>query len=157
MKSKAVFVTLSCLAGLALALSAVVVAQQRDGGQRGGAQRGGQQEEFPQPPAPREYAVKEIPGVIAAGAKWQVAWQGTDNADGLLGTPDGGIAFAQEQPSTVGKLDKDDHFSILIRGTHGAGSLGMDPQGRIIAMERTCTDPATQAEELQRHVQSRRK
>ena len=141
MKSKTVLVILACLVGLAFALDVFVVAQQRGDGQRGGGQRGGQQEELPQPPAPREYAVKEIPGVIAAGAKWQVAWQGTDNADGPVGTPDGGIAVAQEQPSTVGKLDKDDHFSILIRGTHGGGSLGIDRQGRIVAVERTCTDP----------------
>ena len=133
MKSKTVVVFLSCLVGLALLLDMLVEAQQRGEGQRAGGQ--------PQPPAPREYAVKEIPGVIAAGAKWQVAWQGTDNADGPVGTSDGGLIFAQEQPSTVGKLDKDDHFSILIRGTHGAGSLGIDHQGRIIAVERTCTDP----------------
>ena len=133
MKSKTVVVFLSCLVGLALLLDMLVEAQQRGEGQRAGGQ--------PQPPAPREYAVKEIPGVIAAGAKWHVAWQGTDNADGPVGTSDGGLIFAQEQPSTVGKLDKDDHFSILIRGTHGAGSLGIDRQGRIIAVERTCTDP----------------
>src|SRR5262245_44909770 len=131
MKSKTLLGILSCLIALAIALNSMVLAQQR----------GGQQEQFPQPPAPREYAVKEIPGVIAAGAKWQVAWQGTDNADGPIGTPDGGIAFAQEQPSTIGKIDKDDHFSILLRGTHGAGSLGIDRQGRMIAVERTCTDP----------------
>ena len=95
MKSKTVLVILACLVGLAFALDVFVVAQQRGDGQRGGGQRGGQQEELPQPPAAREYAVKEIPGVIAAGAKWQVAWQGTDNADGPVGTPDGGIAFAQ--------------------------------------------------------------
>src|SRR5262245_42986835 len=141
MRTKTLFGIPACLVGLAVALNSMVAAQQRGEGQRGGGQRGGQQEQFPQPPAPREYAVKEIPGVIAAGAKWQVAWQGTDNADGPVGTPDGGIAFAQEQPSTIGKIDKDDHFSILIRGTHGGGSLGIDRQGRMIAVERTCTDP----------------
>src|SRR5207249_12285981 len=120
----------ACLVGLGFALVVFVVAQQRCDGQRGGGQRDGQQQELAQAPAPREYAGKEIPGVIAAGAKWQIAWQGTDNADGPVGTSDGGLIFAQEQPSTVGKLDKDDHFSILIRGTHGAGSLGIDRQGR---------------------------
>jgi gluconolactonase len=141
MKSRTVLAMLSFLAGMTLALNALVGAQQRGAGQRGGAQGDGQQQEFAQPPGTREYAVKEIPGVVAAGAKWTVAWQGTDNADGLVGTPDGGIVFAQEQPSTVGKLDKNDQFSILLRGTHGAGSLGIDRQGRIIAAERTCTDP----------------
>jgi hypothetical protein len=39
----------------------------------------------------REVTVSEIPGVIAAGAKWQIVWQGTNNADGIVGTADGGL------------------------------------------------------------------
>ena len=54
----------------------------------------GAQEQFP-----RDVTVTEIPRVIAAGAKWQQVWQGLDNADGI-------VIFAQEQPSTVRKLDK---------------------------------------------------
>src|SRR4051812_7288049 len=30
----------------------------------------------------RDVTVQAIPGVVAQGAKWSVAWQGTDNADG---------------------------------------------------------------------------
>jgi hypothetical protein len=37
----------------------------------------------------REVTVSEIQGVIAAGVKWKIAWQGTDNADGLVGTAAG--------------------------------------------------------------------
>ena len=40
----------------------------------------------------REVTVSEIAGVVQAGAKWTVAWQGTDNADGIIGTADGGLA-----------------------------------------------------------------
>jgi gluconolactonase len=109
--------------------------------QRGRGQRGGGQEAFPQPEPAKEVTVKEVPGVIAAGAKWTLAWGGTNNADGIVGTPDGGVMFAQEQPSFVGKLDKDDHYSVLVRDTHGAGSLSMDSMGRIVAVLRTCTDP----------------
>src|SRR5579871_493503 len=36
----------------------------------------------------RDVTVQAIPGVIAPGAKWSVAWQGTDNADGIVGTAD---------------------------------------------------------------------
>src|SRR2546423_5652632 len=100
------------------------------------AQRG-----FPQPQPAREVTITAIPGVIAAGTKWTLAWQGTDNADGILGTSDGGLLFAQEQPNQVSKLDKDDHVSIFLKDTHGAGALTMDSKGRIIAGERTCTDP----------------
>lgn len=89
----------------------------------------------------REVMVTAIPDVIDAGAKWQLAWQGTDNADGIVGTKDGGLLFAQEQPSTVRKLDKNDNVSVYIEDTHGAGALAIDSKGRVLAVERTCTDP----------------
>jgi gluconolactonase len=90
---------------------------------------------------PRDVTTSAIPSVIAAGTKWQQVWQGTNNADGLVGTPDGGIFFAQEQPSTVRKLDSKDQESVYVRDTHGAGSLAIDSQGRLLAVQRTCTDP----------------
>jgi gluconolactonase len=90
---------------------------------------------------PREVTITAIPGIIAAGTKWQQAWQGTNNADGVVGTPDGGLLFAQEQPSTVRKLDSNDQESVYVRDTHGAGSLAIDAQARLLAVQRTCTDP----------------
>ena len=121
--------TVSSLLGSSLMLCHVVFAQQRG----------------PSPPQGlREVTVTAIPGVVAAGAKWQLAWQGTDNADGIVGTAEGGVLFAQEQPHQVSQLDKDDHRSIFLKDTHGAGSLTIDAVGRIIAVERTCTDPGRQ-------------
>src|SRR5688572_10919461 len=96
---------------------------------------------FGQERVPREVSVAGIPGVIAAGAKWQQVWQGTDNADSVLGLPDGSVLFAQEQPSTIRKLDKNDYDSAYIKNTEGAGSLFIDSKGRIIAAQKTCTDP----------------
>jgi gluconolactonase len=93
----------------------------------------------------REVTVTEIPGVIAGGATWSLVWQGTDNADGIVGTVDGGLLFAQEQPQRVSKLDKTDKVSVLAEDTHGAGSLALDARGRIIAVQRTCTDPGLNA------------
>jgi gluconolactonase len=100
-----------------------------------------QQNAFPQPTAAKEVTVTAIPGVIAAGVKWKLVWQGPDNADGIIGTKDGGLLFAQEQPSTVGMLDPKDNFSILARDTHGTGALAYDNNGRLIGAERTCSDP----------------
>src|SRR5690349_18604162 len=108
----------------------------------------GQQRGIPTAPPPiqaRDVTVNAIPGVIAAGAKWQLAWQGTDNADGIVGTADGGLLFAQEQPSRVSKLDNHDQVSVFLEGTHGAGALAIDSKGRILAVERTCTDPGGKA------------
>jgi gluconolactonase len=100
-----------------------------------------QQRGFPQPTPAKAVTVTAIPGVIAAGAQWKLVWQGPDNADGLVGTEDGGLLFAQEQPSTVGKLDPNDTFSIVVRDTRGTGALGIDHKGRLVGAERTCSDP----------------
>jgi gluconolactonase len=93
----------------------------------------------------RQVTVAAIPGIVAAGAAWKIAWQGTDNADGLVAAADGGLLFAQEQPSRVSKLDANDRVSVEVERTHGAGSLGVDAMGRIFAVQRTCTDPGLNA------------
>src|SRR5438067_1416228 len=107
MKSKALFWIVSCAIGIAVVSTEVARAQrgedaqgQRGGG--GGGQRGGGG--GGQPAAEREYSITGIPGVIAAGAKWKLVWGGNNNADGLAGTPDGGLLFAQEQPNRISKL-----------------------------------------------------
>src|SRR5262249_16169404 len=100
-------------------------------------QRGSREQE----PLPRQVAVTAIPGVVAEGAKWQQVWQGTNNADGIVGTPDGGLLFAQEQPGTIRKLDRNDKDSVYITDTHAAGAVAIDDQGRVLAVQRTCTDP----------------
>jgi gluconolactonase len=92
----------------------------------------------------REVAVAAIPGVIAAGATWTRAWQGTDNADGLVGLADGSVLFAQEQPNRVSRLEPNDRVSVYAEQTRGAGSLAVDARGRLWAVQRTCTDPGLQ-------------
>jgi gluconolactonase len=89
----------------------------------------------------RKVAVTQIPGVVAAGSAWSLAWQGTDNADGIVGTEDGGLLFAQEQPNRVSKLDQNDKVSVFVQNTRGAGSVSFDARGRLVAAQRTCTDP----------------
>jgi gluconolactonase len=98
-----------------------------------------------QTPGVRTVTVTEIPGVIAAGATWTLAWAGTDNADGIVGLADGSLLFAQEQPKRVSRLDTRNAVSVYVEGTHGAGSLSLDTKGRLFAAERTCTDPGLPA------------
>ena len=125
MKFKALYPLALCFLGPALVLGSIAAAQQR----------------FPQPTPAKEVTITAISGVIAAGGSWKLVWQGPDNADGIVGTRDGGLLFAQEQPSTVGLLDPNDKFSIFVRDTHGTGALGIDNQGRLVGAERTCSDP----------------
>src|SRR5262249_14764866 len=106
--------------------------------------RGTAQQAFPQPDAAHEVVVREISGVIAAGSKWSLVWQGPDNADGIVGTADGGLLFAQEQPSRVSKLTVSDQVSTFLEKTNGAGAVGVNVSGQVLAVERACTDPGHQ-------------
>ncbi len=126
MKSKAMLGIAGSFLGLAFAVTQVVVAQQRAAA--------------PQPQGLRDVTVTEIPGIVAAGAKWTKVWEGPNNADGMVGLK-GGVIFAQEQPNDVGMIDKDDKYSVYLTNTHGAGALAIDSKGRVLAAERTCTDP----------------
>jgi len=123
---------------LPLVLIASASAQPRGAGKKQG---------FAQPAPARQVTVSEIPGVVAAGTKWTLAWQGTDNADGIVGTSGGGLLFAQEQPSRVSELDVNDHVSYYAEDTHGAGALAFDSKGHLLAVERTCTDPGGHADQ----------
>jgi len=88
-----------------------------------------------------DVTITAIPNVVAPTAHWTLAWQGTDNADGIIASPDGGLLFAQEQPSRVSHLDKHDKFSVYLEDTHGGGALTIDSKGRLFTVARTCTDP----------------
>jgi gluconolactonase len=92
-------------------------------------------------PGEREAVVAAIPGVVAAGAKWELIWADFETADGIVGTADGGVLFAQEQTDTIRKLDANGKESTYIAATRGAGSISLDAQGRLFAAERTCTEP----------------
>lgn len=99
-----------------------------------------QQRTFPTPPPPKDVTVSAIDGVIQAGAKWTLVWQGNENADGIVGYKDG-LLFAQEQTSHVNMLDKRDKFSVFLTNGHGPGAVAIGLKGQIFVVERTCTDP----------------
>jgi gluconolactonase len=102
------------------------------GGNRGGA-RG------PAPAASeKDVAATEIPGVVAAGAKWTFVWQQAgNNGDGIVGTNDGGLLLAQNDSSAVLKLDSKGKPSVAYRDTHTGGALSMSAKGnRTFLVER---------------------
>jgi gluconolactonase len=90
----------------------------------------------------REAVVAAIPGVVAAGAKWEIVWADFETADGIVGTPDGGVLFAQEQTDTIRKLDAKGKEFVYVKDTNGAGAVSLDAQGRLFAVQRACTDTA---------------
>jgi gluconolactonase len=104
------------------------------GGGRGGRGRGAPANTAPEH---REYTVKEIPGVIAAGAKWKSVWTGTgNNADGIIPTKDGGILAAQNTNSDVMEIDKDGKVSFPYKDTNTGGALSMNKKGALFVVER---------------------
>lgn len=92
-------------------------------------------------PGEREASVSAIPGVVAAGTQWQRIWADFVTADGIVGTADGGVIFAQEQTDRILKLGADGREFTLVPGTRGAGSVSLDANGRLFAVQRTCTEP----------------
>jgi sugar lactone lactonase YvrE len=92
-------------------------------------------------PGERPASVAGIPGVIAAGATWELVWADFQTADGIVATPDGGVLFAQEQTDTLRRLDAQNRETVFLTGTKGAGAVSVDAQGRVFVVQRTCTDP----------------
>ena len=88
-------------------------------------------------PAP----ITAIPGVIDAGARWEIVTAGFNNMDGMVGMADGGVLFAQEQTNSIRRLDPAGHETVYVADTHGAGAVSLDVKGRLYAVQRTCTDP----------------
>ncbi|MGC1271040.1 MAG: SMP-30/gluconolactonase/LRE family protein [Croceibacterium sp.] len=92
-------------------------------------------------PGEKPADISAIPGVVAAGAKWHIAWSGPMTADGMAVLPDGDLLFAQEQSNAVWRLSADGRAFAEVPFVLGAGAASVDPQGRILAVERACTDP----------------
>src|SRR5262249_55417577 len=92
------------------------------------------------PPAqqgPREYSVMEIPGVIAAGQKWKTIWSASGNvADGIVGADDGSVLVAQNDNSTVIKVDNNGRATILFTDTNTGGALTMNSRGSLFVASR---------------------
>lgn len=87
--------------------------------------------------ADRDYEVKEIPGVIAAGQKWKDVWKSDgNNGDGIIGTKDGGILLAQNDNSDVLKVDKNGNASVAYSGLNTSGAVSMNRKGVLFVNNR---------------------
>jgi gluconolactonase len=93
------------------------------------------------PAGEKSVTVTAIPGVIAAGAKWQRILSVPMNVDGMTTAPDGAVWFAQEQSNAIWKLWPDGKVWVAWPYVQGGGAVSADAAGRVFALERTCTDP----------------
>jgi gluconolactonase len=92
-------------------------------------------------PGEKPAAIAAIPGVVAGGAQWEIAWSGPMTADGMAVAADGSLLFAQEQSNAIWKLWPDGRAFVEVPYVLGAGAASVDVRGNIYAVERACTDP----------------
>jgi gluconolactonase len=104
---------------------------------RGGRGRGAGRGRGPAGPVEaKDVASTAIPGVIAAGQKWTQVWDTTgNNADGIIGTKDGGILLAQNNNSKVLKL-KDGKTTVAYDNLNTSGALSMNSKGELFVNNR---------------------
>lgn len=88
-----------------------------------------------------ETVIPAIPGIVAEDADWQIAWSGPMAADGMATATDGRLLFAQEQSNAIWALWPNGQSFAEVPYVLGAGAVSVDGQGRMIAVERGCTDP----------------
>lgn len=81
--------------------------------------------------------VMDIAGVIKAGAKWKTIWtESGNNADGIVGLPDGSLLVAQQDNSDIVKLDPHGQASVLYRDTNTGGAISINKKGQMFIVER---------------------
>jgi gluconolactonase len=85
--------------------------------------------------------ISAIADVVADDAAWEQVWSGPMAADGMAVTPDGLLLFAQEQSNAIWKLWPDGRSFVEVPYVLGAGAVSMDAAGRMLAVERGCSDP----------------
>jgi gluconolactonase len=94
----------------------------------------------PPPAGPPAYEgpaeVQAIPGVIAAGAQWRSVWhESGNNADGIVGTPDG-VLIAQQDSSDVVLVNAAGHAKVVYKDTNTGGAVSINKQGQTFVVER---------------------
>lgn len=88
-------------------------------------------------PMAREYTVTAIPGVVAAGQRWKMSWQGMgNNADGILGLDDGSVWIAQNDNSDILNVDKNGNASVIHKDTNTGGAVAITSKGVVYVAER---------------------
>ena len=91
-------------------------------------------------PGESEARPSAIAGVIGTSARWELVWSDVASADGIVGDATG-VYFAQEQTDRVVWLDNEHTEHTWLEDVYGVGSISIDAEGRMFAVERTCTEP----------------
>jgi len=86
-----------------------------------------------QPPA----SVAAIDGIVKAGAHWRQVWtESGNNADGIVGLPDGNVLVAQQDNSDVLSIDPKGHAKKVYSDTNTGGAVSINKKGQVFIVER---------------------
>jgi sugar lactone lactonase YvrE len=81
--------------------------------------------------------VEAIDGVVAANAHWRHVWsESGNNADGIVGLPDGSVLVAQQDNSDVLRIDPQGHAHIAYQDTNTGGAVSINKKGEVFVVER---------------------
>jgi gluconolactonase len=79
-----------------------------------------------------------IPGVVASGTKVERVWTGLQAGDGVIGQSDGTVLLPEQGTANhVSKFDLNGNVTIYLADTNEAGGIAIDPEGRIVDIERS--------------------
>lgn len=91
-----------------------------------------------QPPAEKQMSATAIPGVVGAGTRVERVWTGLQAGDGLIGDPNGTLLLPEQGTANrVIRFDRDGKTTIYLEDTNEAGGIAIDPNGRVIDIERS--------------------
>jgi len=100
----------------------------------------GRRRAAPRPAAPTYKPpahVQAIPDVIDANAHWRHVWsESGNNADGIVGLPDGSVLVAQQDNSDVLRIDPQGHAHVAYQDTNTGGAVSINKKGEVFIVER---------------------
>ena len=101
------------------------------GAGRGGGGRGGA------PESTQDYVITEIPGVVAGGLRWKLLHEEPgNNADGIVAFDAESVLVAQNDKSTVLRVDLNGRTSVAYTDTYTGGALAANARGQLFVAER---------------------
>jgi gluconolactonase len=77
----------------------------------------------------------DIAGVVAAGTTVELVKEGFQFTEGPVGTPDGGLYFADVRASIMYRLHPSGDINVFRDNTAAAGGLAFDRAGNLLAVE----------------------
>jgi hypothetical protein len=132
--NRAAFVAANCRTQPAPAAAPAAGGNAARGG--GAAANAGRGTRGGQPVAFANAGVAAIPGVIAAGQRWRLIWEGSgNNTDSPIAT-DKGILLAMNDLSQIIEISLDGRVEVIATDTYTGGALALTPDGTLYVGER---------------------